>query len=55
MKSGFFKATLWVSGLVAAAASWPVFAHHSFAVYDRTKMLTLKGDVKTFNGRIRIA
>jgi hypothetical protein len=31
-----------------AAASWPVFAHHSFAVYDRTKTLTLKGTVKTF-------
>ena len=32
----------------AAAASWPAFAHHSFAVYDRTKTLTLKGTVKTF-------
>jgi Family of unknown function (DUF6152) len=31
-----------------AAASWPVFAHHSFALYDRTKTLTLKGTVKTF-------
>ena len=31
-----------------AAASWPVYAHHSFAVYDRTKTLTLKGNVKTF-------
>ena len=31
-----------------AAASWPAFAHHSFAVYDRTKTLTLKGTVKTF-------
>jgi hypothetical protein len=33
---------------LAAAASWPVYAHHSFAVYDRTKTLTLKGTVKTF-------
>jgi hypothetical protein len=48
MKSGYFKATVLVSGIAAAAASWPVFAHHSFAVYDRTKVLTLKGDVKTF-------
>lgn len=48
MKSGYFKAAVLVSGIAAAAASWPVFAHHSFAVYDRTKVLTLKGDVKTF-------
>jgi uncharacterized protein DUF6152 len=33
---------------VAAAASWPAFAHHSFAVYDRSKTLTLKGTVKIF-------
>ena len=32
----------------AAAASWPAFAHHSFAVYDRTRTLTLKGTVKNF-------
>jgi Family of unknown function (DUF6152) len=32
----------------AAAASWPALAHHSFAVYDRTKTLTLKGTVKIF-------
>ena len=48
MMSGYFKASVLVSGLAAAAASWPAFAHHSFAVYDRTKVLTLKGDVKTF-------
>jgi Family of unknown function (DUF6152) len=36
--------------LVAAgvAASLPAFAHHSFAVYDRTKTLTLKGTIKNF-------
>ena len=33
---------------VAAAVSWPVYAHHSFAVYDRSKVLTLKGNVKGF-------
>ncbi|HEX3914194.1 MAG TPA: DUF6152 family protein [Steroidobacteraceae bacterium] len=32
----------------AAAASWPAQAHHSFAIYDRTKLLTLKGNVKNF-------
>jgi hypothetical protein len=48
MKSGYFKASVLLAGLAALAASWPVFAHHSFAVYDRTKILTLKGDVKTF-------
>jgi hypothetical protein len=32
----------------AAIASLPAGAHHSFAVYERTKTLTLKGDVKTF-------
>lgn len=32
----------------AAAASWPAQAHHSFAIYDRSKVLTLKGNVKTF-------
>jgi hypothetical protein len=34
---------------VAAAASCPpAYAHHSFAVYDRSKVLTLKGNVKSF-------
>jgi hypothetical protein len=32
----------------SAAASWPVGAHHSFAVYDRTKTVTIKGTVKNF-------
>jgi hypothetical protein len=48
MKNGYLKAAVLATGLSAAAASWPVFAHHSFAVYDRTKVLTLKGDVKIF-------
>jgi Family of unknown function (DUF6152) len=34
--------------VVGATAAWPAYAHHSFAVYDRTKVLTLKGDVKSF-------
>jgi hypothetical protein len=32
----------------AAAVAPPAFAHHSFALYDRTKTLTLTGTVKTF-------
>src|SRR5882762_2966865 len=34
--------------IATAAVSWPVYAHHSFAVYDRSKVLTLKGNVKGF-------
>ncbi len=29
-----------------AVASWPAFAHHSFAVFDLTKQVTIKGVVK---------
>jgi hypothetical protein len=31
-----------------AGAALPAAAHHSFAIYDRTKTLTIKGTVKTF-------
>jgi hypothetical protein len=48
MKRGFLKQAALLSGLATAAASWPALAHHSFAVYDRTKVLTLKGEVKAF-------
>jgi Family of unknown function (DUF6152) len=34
--------------VAAAAACPPAFAHHSFAVYDRSHVLTLKGSVKSF-------
>jgi hypothetical protein len=37
-----------VLGLGSATADLPAFAHHSFAVYDRTKTLTLKGTIKAF-------
>jgi hypothetical protein len=36
-----------VSAIAAIAAS-PAFAHHSFAMYDREKTLTLSGVVKDF-------
>jgi hypothetical protein len=48
MMRGFLQRAALLSGLAAAAASWPVLAHHSFALYDRTKVLTLKGEVKAF-------
>jgi hypothetical protein len=34
--------------LAASVVSWPAHAHHSFAVYDVTKTVVLKGSVKTF-------
>jgi hypothetical protein len=37
-----------VLAVAAAAACPPAYAHHSFAVYDRSKVLTLKGNVKSF-------
>jgi hypothetical protein len=33
---------------VGVAAVLPAAAHHSFATYDRTKTVTIKGTVKTF-------
>ena len=42
---------LLITGLLGAgcvAAPFPALAHHSFAAYERTKTLTLKGTVKTF-------
>jgi hypothetical protein len=33
---------------VGIAAMLPAAAHHSFATYDRTKTVTIKGTVKTF-------
>lgn len=40
-----------VSGFVLAAflmAGGPAVAHHSFAIYEKNKMMTLKGTVKSF-------
>jgi hypothetical protein len=42
------KLTLGLILAVLTAAAWPAIAHHSFAVYDRSKVLTLKGNVKSF-------
>lgn len=41
----------WRRALALSVSVWlvgTVAAHHSFAVYDRTKSMTLTGDVKTF-------
>ena len=37
-----------VSASVAAAIAAPVFAHHSFSMFDQDKTVTLKGTVKEF-------
>jgi len=36
-----------ILALIAATGA-PVFAHHSFAVYDHSRTLTLKGEVSKF-------
>ncbi len=36
------------AGLVALLASWSAWAHHSFAMFDQSKPLTLTGTVKEF-------
>jgi Family of unknown function (DUF6152) len=45
-------ASRWVmNGCLLAATvltAWPAAAHHSFAIYEKSKVLTLKGTVKTF-------
>jgi len=41
MKTGF-------AVLIALALASPVFAHHSFAMYDHTRTITIKGEVTKF-------
>src|SRR5271170_1386904 len=48
MNSFRMKLTLGLGLAAFTAAAVPAFAHHSFAVYDRSKVLTLKGNVKSF-------
>ena len=40
--------SLLMLGTFAAAASQPVFAHHSFAMFDQTKCLKMVGTVRNF-------
>lgn len=37
-----------VAGVVASLHAVPVYAHHSFAMFDSTKNVTLEGTVKGF-------
>ena len=48
MSIAFSRRSVAIALILAGLVSWPAVAHHSFAVYDRTKVLTLKGEVKTF-------
>jgi hypothetical protein len=43
MKSGLLAAAI-----VVVAMAAPVLAHHSFAMYDHTRTVTLKGEVTKF-------
>jgi len=45
MKSG---SIIWNAGLLILLAAVPLLAHHSFAMYDHTKTITLKGSVTKF-------
>ena len=40
--------TLGVAAVAAATLAVPAFAHHSFAMFDQEKTITLKGTVKEF-------
>jgi hypothetical protein len=48
MKLASLKRAGLLIGVTALAASLPAFAHHSFAMYEKDKTLTLKGEVKSF-------
>jgi Family of unknown function (DUF6152) len=50
MKSCWKKggALILAAALCSAAVTEAALAHHSFAIYDRTKTLTLKGTIKAF-------
>lgn len=37
-----------VAGAIIAASAGPALAHHSFAMFDQTKVMTLKGTVREF-------
>ena len=48
MKCTRFPAPLLIGLSLMVSGAGPVAAHHSFAIYDRTKTAKLKGSVKTF-------
>jgi hypothetical protein len=43
-----FRMKPWIAGWTALALAGPCCAHHSFAMFDRTKTVTLEGTVKQF-------
>jgi hypothetical protein len=45
MKSNWLRLTTLLAALTAA---WPAAAHHSFAMFDFSKTMTVKGTVKEF-------
>jgi Family of unknown function (DUF6152) len=42
------RTALGLAGVAAALLAAPAFAHHSFAMFDQTKVLYLSGTVKQF-------
>jgi hypothetical protein len=48
MERTMTKTVLGLAGIVAALLAVPAFAHHSFAMFDQTKVLYLSGTVKQF-------
>ena len=42
------RSLIGVFGLLAVATAVPVLAHHSFAVFDNTRTVTIQGAVRTF-------
>ncbi len=40
--------TILFAGIAASLIAAPAFAHHSFAMFDATKVVTLEGTVKSF-------
>jgi hypothetical protein len=42
------KASLCLAAVVAASLAAPAFAHHSFAMFDNQKDVTLEGTIKEF-------
>lgn len=45
-KTGVFTAAMLAAGLAMSGGA--ALAHHSFAMFDQTRQVTLKGTVKTF-------
>jgi hypothetical protein len=45
---GFMKRSAWLATLAVAAVPLAVWGHHSFAIFDHTQTVTLKGKVQSF-------